>query len=76
MWLSPAASCQGIMGCHFGADLRRVDSLLPAMHNVVVDAVLDVQSLVGHAVEAPAVRVVFGEQQRWCPRAAQPARSK
>src|SRR5215475_8620274 len=47
-------------------------------HQMVVrrhfGAVLHIQSFIRDTVEPPAVRVVFGEQQRWCPGAEQPAR--
>ena len=46
-----------------GPRLARVDGLLPARHDIVVDPVLDIRRRVGCAEQPLVVRVVFGEQQ-------------
>src|SRR6516165_946393 len=46
-----------------GPNLGRIDGLLPAGHNIVVDAILDVGRCVWTAKDPLVVRVVFGEQQ-------------
>ena len=48
---------------HFCSHLIRIDGLLPARHDIVVDAILDVGRRVGRAEYPLVVGVVFGEQQ-------------
>jgi hypothetical protein len=46
-----------------GPALIRVDDLLPALHDVVVDPILDIGCRVGSAEESLVVGIVFGKQQ-------------
>ena len=46
-----------------GPRLVRVDGLLPARHDIIVDPILDIRRRVGCAEQPLVVRVVFGEQQ-------------
>src|SRR5919108_4114009 len=64
-----------IMRRGFRAGVLRVHGRLPAMYDVVVDAVLDIGRRVGGAVQAPGVRLVLGEEQRRRALTAQLART-
>jgi hypothetical protein len=48
--------------------LLRIDCVLPAVNNAVVDAVLDVRAVIGSAENALRVGFVLGEQERWISR--------
>jgi hypothetical protein len=52
-----------IMRRGFRADALRVHGLLLAMHNVVVDAILDIGGMVVDAVQTLVISLVLGEEQ-------------
>src|SRR6516162_6991937 len=52
-----------IVRCRLCPGLGRIDSVLPARHDIVVDAILDVGGRVRTAKDPLIVRIVFGEQE-------------
>ena len=60
----PGCTVSAIVGRHLGPVLLRIHRVLLAVDDVVVDAVLDVGTAVGHAEDPLRVGFVLGEQQR------------
>ena len=60
----PGAHRHLVVRGRLGPDLLRIDRVLLARRDEVVDAVLDVGGRVGRAEEALIVRLVLGEEQR------------
>jgi hypothetical protein len=54
---------QPVPRCGLGSDALRVDRADRAMHDVIVDAILDVRSGIRGAEHPLDVALVFGEQQ-------------
>src|SRR6202008_2342175 len=65
------ADVELILRCGLGSNLVRVDRILPAGRDKVVDSVFDVGRSVGGAENPLVVGVVFGERQAWSSMAMQ-----
>ena len=64
---------QLVMSCSFRARVLRIDRLRSAMHDVVINAILHIGSVVLHSKQPPDVGLVLCKQQLWRALTMQPA---